>query len=293
MTVNMNMNSSTVFKRRRLGADGGGDGSNSSSSSSSSFYGHDHLRHLEEIADNTRGRIGYQLYVSGVDSEITTVYQQPIKLDPKRQYELALLNLETYHSFPNITDKNNQIKIRNGDKTEWTTITIPVGSYEVRAIGNIIAAQSSDKVLITPNLNTLKCILLIKDTYEVSFAVENSIKDVLGFSDKDDKGKEKVYKKGSHASERSVNILQINSILVHVDIITSTYQNGKMEPIIYSFFPNVSPGEKIVAVQKNLIYAPVTTDTIYRMTTWLTDQNSVKLDLRGETLTVRFHLRER
>ena len=280
--------SGAVFKRRRRQDDDG------SSSSSSSFYGHDHLQHLEEIADNTRGRIGYQLFVSGVDSEITTVYEQPIKLDPKRQYELALLNLETYHSFPNITDKNNQIKIRNGgDKVAWKTITIPIGSYEVKAIGKIIAAGSSDNVLIAPNLNTLKCMLHIKENYEVTFAVDNSLKDVLGFLDKDKEGKDKVYKKGLYSSEHSVNILQINSILVHVDIITSTYQNGKMEPIIYSFFPNVSPGEKIVAVQKNLIYAPVTTDTIYRMTTWLTDQNSVKLNLRGETLTVRFHLRER
>ena len=79
---------------------------------------------------------------------------------------------------------------------------------------------------------------------------------------------------------------------MHTDIITSTYQDGKMEPIIYSFFPNVSPGEKIIAIQQNLIYAPVTTDTIYRMTTWLTDQDNNKLDLRGEVLTVRYHLRE-
>ena len=65
-----------------------------------------------------------------------------------------------------------------------------------------------------------------------------------------------------------------------------------MEPIIYSFLPNVSPGEKIVEVQKNLIYAPLTIDTIQRMTTWLTDQDNQPLDLQGETLTIRFYLRE-
>ena len=104
----------------------------------------------------------------------------------------------------------------------------------------------------------------------MDFSVKDSIRTVLGFD-------AKVYKKGTHSGEHSVNILQINSILVHTDIITSTYQNGKMEPIIYSFFPNVSPGEKIVSIQNNLIYAPVTTDTIYRMTTWLTDQDNNKL----------------
>ena len=250
------------------------------------IYGHEHLQHLEEIADNTRGRIGYQLIVSGVDSKIVTVFEQPIKLDPKRQYELALLNLETYYSFPNITKHNNKLKFRVDGTSPWKTVTMPVGSYEVNAIGAIIACETKENVTITPNLNTLKCVLCIKGTYEVDFGGEDSLRTVLGFD-------AKIYKKGTHSSEHSVNILQVNSILVHVDIITSTYQNGKMEPIIYSFFPNVSPGEKIVAVQKNLIYAPVTTDTIYRMTTWLTDQDDNKLDLRGETLTVRFHLRER
>lgn len=250
-------------------------------------YDHEHLQHLEEIADNTRGRIGYQLIVSGVDSKIVTVFEQPIKLDPKRQYELALLNLETYYSFPNITKRNNKLKFRVDGKSVWKTVTIPVGSYEVHAIGAIIEREVATKdITLTPNLNTLKCVLYIKGTYEVDFGGEDSLRTVLGFD-------AKIYKKGTHSSEHSVNILQVNSILVHVDIITSTYQNGKMEPIIYSFFPNVSPGEKIVAIQKNLIYAPVTTDTIYRMTTWLTDQDGDKLDLRGETLTVRFHLRER
>ena len=249
--------------------------------------GNEHLLHLQEIADNTRGRIGYQLIVSGDDSRIVTVFEQPIKLDPKRQYELALLNLETYYSFPNINETNNNLRFRAKADDVWTTVTIPIGCYEVNAIGVVIASQVGSKnIVLTANLNTLKCVLYIKDAYEVDFKVKNSLNTVLGFN-------AAVYKKGRHSSEHSVNILQVNSILVHADIVTSTYQNGKMQPIIYSFFPNVSPGEKIVAIQKNLIYAPVTTDTIYRMTTWLTDQDGEKLDLRGETLTVRFHLRER
>ena len=114
---------------------------------------------------------------------------------------------------------------------------------------------------------------------------EGSIASVLGFA-------ATLYKAGTYTGEHGLNILRVNSILVHTDVITSTYRNGNMEPVIYSFFPNVSLGEKIVAVQENLIYAPITIDTIYLMTTWLTDQDNIKLDLRGETLTIRFHLRE-
>ena len=247
----------------------------------------EYLHHLERIVDNTRGRNGYQLIASGIDSRIVTVFDQPIKLDPKRHYELALLNLETYYSFPNINETNNKLRFRAKAADVWTAVTIPIGCYEVNAIGAVIASQvGGDKIVLKANLNTLKCVLCIKDTYEVDFKVKNSLRTVLGFN-------AIVYKKGMHSSENSVNILQVNSILVHTDIVTNTYQNGKMEPIIYSFFPNVSPGEKIVSIQKNLVYSPVTTDTIYRMTTWLTDQDGIKLDLRGETLTVRYYLRER
>lgn len=241
---------------------------------------------LKQIADNTRSKSGFQLVVSGTGSRIVTTYDPPIKLNPKRQYEIALLDLETYYSFPNIDKTNNMLRFRKNDKDAWKMIEIPVGSYEIIAINNEIQRQVESKdVTLVANLNTLRCMLCIKGTYEVDFNVDNSLRTVLGFD-------AKTYKGGRHSSEHSVNIMRINSILVHTDIITSTYRKGKMEPIIYSFFPNVSPGEKIRVIQENLTYAPVTTDTIYRMTAWLTDQDSNELNLRGELLTIRFHLRE-
>ena len=81
-----------------------------------------------------------------------------------------------------------------------------------------------------------------------------------------------------------VNILTINSILVSIDIISGSYVNGSTQPTIYSFFPNVSP--------HNLLYLPITADTIHSITIWLTDQNGNELNLRGENLSMRFHLRE-
>ena len=257
----------------------------------SEHRGCNELEHLEQIVENTRGKTGFMLIISGVDSRIETTYDQPIKLDKKKKYELAFLNLETYYSFPNIDETNNKLQYRISATAEWQDIEIPKGCYEINAINkeierNVKKIKGKDcPIKIIDNPNTLRCILIIKDPYEVNFDTPNSLRSVLGFN-------ASIYKKGKHAGEHSVNILRINSILVHTNIITSTYQNGRMEPIIYSFFPNVSPGEKIVAVQKNLIYVPVTTDTIYQMTTWLTDQDNNKLDLQGETLTVRFHLRE-
>ena len=88
-----------------------------------------------------------------------------------------------------------------------------------------------------------------------------------------------------------VNILTINSILINIYIIAGSYVNNSTQPTIYSFFPNVSPGYKIIE-NLNLIYLPITSDTIHSFTIWLTDQNGNELNLRGENLSMRFHLRE-
>ena len=243
-------------------------------------------KQLQELIENTKSKIGFQILVSGTDSKIITTFNPPIKLDPKKRYELALLNLETYYSFPNISEQNNQFRYRVNKKSPWKTFGIPKGCYEILGINDAIQSEiGNTDVVLKPNLNTLRCILCIENELEIDFSIPNCINSVLGFDSK-------IYAKGTHSGERSVDILRINSILVHTDIITNAYQDGRMEPIIYSFFPNVSPGQKIVEVQKNLIYSPLTVDTIQRMSTWLTDQDSLPLDLQGETLTIRFHLRE-
>ena len=98
---------------------------------------------------------------------------------------------------------------------------------------------------------------------------------------------------GRHASEKLVNIMSVNSILVHCNIIHSSYTCGQQAPIFYNFFPNAAPGQKILEVPHNLIYLPVTVDVISTLSVWLTDQDGEHLNLRGEKLAIRFHLRER
>ena len=87
-----------------------------------------------------------------------------------------------------------------------------------------------------------------------------------------------------------VNILTINSILVNIDIISGSYVHGSTQPTIYSFLPNVSPGYNIIENPHNLLYLPKNSDMIRSITIWLTDQNGNELNLRGENLSMRFHL---
>ena len=127
--------------------------------------------------------------------------------------------------------------------------------------------------------------MILKNNYEVDFRKDKSINSLLEFHSN-------LYTSGLHESENMVNILTINSILVNIDIISGSYVNGSTHPTIYSFFPDVSPGYRIIEYPHNLLYLPITADTIHSITIWLTDQNGNELKLRGENLSMRFHLRE-
>ena len=68
--------------------------------------------------------------------------------------------------------------------------------------------------------------------------------------------------------------------------------NGTTKNTIYSFFPKVSPGYKIIETPRNLVYLPIILDTIDSLNVSITDQDDHLLNLRNEKLTIRFHIRE-
>ena len=145
--------------------------------------------------------------------------------------------------------------------------------------------HNDDAVKITANTNTLKSVMEISNDFQVDFRAQNSISSVLGF-------RNQVYEGGIHESQNVVNILSINSILVNVDVIGGSYVNGRTQNTIYSFFPNVSPGYKIVENQRNLVYLPVILHKINKMETVAKDENGKQSNLRGDNLTTRYLLRE-
>ena len=116
-----------------------------------------------------------------------------------------------------------------------------------------------DNIEISANTNTLKSEMFLKNNYEVDFRKDKSINSLLGFHSN-------LFTSGFHESENVVNILKINSILVNIDIISGSYVNGSTQPTIYSFFPDVSPVYKIIENPHNLLYFPITSDTIHSIT---------------------------
>jgi hypothetical protein len=230
------------------------------------------------------------IILNGTTANLRANFETPIHLDPIKKNDLALVSLETYNSFANVDNGNNNFEFAVDGN--WQSFKIPVGAYEISDIASYLKEALTDlgqvDVLeLSPNLNTLKISLKVKKpNFSVSFRGDNSLRDLLGIESKIYE-----YNERPHEAVNIVNILKVNSIFVHCDVIGGSYLNGQNSPILHSFFGNVSPGYKIVETPHNLIYLPITTHVIREIRIWLTDQDNRPLDLRGETVTVRLHLR--
>ena len=188
----------------------------------------------------------------------------------------SMVNPETYYSFANIRNVNNSFKWSVDDGKPWTVIHIPTGCYEIKAINAvIICIRGNSDITIPPHVNTLQCTLTVVGAKcKVNFDVTNSLASVIGYK------QDIVYGVGRQASESLE--WSVYSILVHCNIIHSTYMRGTQVPVAYNFLQNAAPGQKILEAPHNLIYLLVNVDVIPTLSVWLADQHVELLDLRGD-----------
>ena len=85
----------------------------------------------------------------------------------------------------------------------------------------------------------------------------------------------------------------MSEIRITNDIIGASYLDGEKTNDIYSFYPEVAPGYKIVEKSLHLIYLPIVVQKIFTMETRIVDQNGRLMNFRGEDIIMRFHIRGR
>src|SRR5436190_15050057 len=88
----------------------------------------------------------------GNSSTISVDFFPPIDLS-NSEYILGLINFETYHSIPNIDETNNKFyyKDKNSKTQKFQKITIPVGSYKIKNMGNVLKKELCDPSYISDN----------------------------------------------------------------------------------------------------------------------------------------------
>ncbi len=245
------------------------------------------MAHLLEKLDNKREPAFYVI-LTGKGTKLDTRFIPPLDFRSSCSYEIALASLETYYSFPNISSSNCHLKITL--YTQTLDINLHTGCYELLDISKeiqrlvILAGGKKSDFELEPNMNTFQSIMTLGEGVTVDFTGENSLRSILGFE-------AKVYTNKRNVSKYTVNIMRINSILLHCNIITGSYLNGSEEPVLFSFFPEALPAEKIIIHPSQLIYLPVSMNQIHSLSCWLTDQDCKKIDNRDEILTVKLHIR--
>jgi hypothetical protein len=220
----------------------------------------------------------------------TTNYSVNISppLNLSDRWSVGLLSLNTYYSIPNISATNNIFRYSSNGGTTWKTITLNVGSYQITDINSeitrLLTANGDTGIVIEANTFTLGSSILIPINYQVDFTVANSIASTLGFN-------ATILTAGYYISPNLVNIMDVDTIIVNCSVIGNSYRNGTHQPIMYSFFPNVSPGYAIVEQPINVVYFPLVSNQINNINIWLTDQQNRAVDLRGQPIIYRLHFR--
>ena len=247
---------------------------------------------LNQMIKNTSSETSLLITLTSKGSKPEKTFEPEISISPGCHYEIAFASLETFNSIPNINPTNNVLQVAATGKG-YVTITLDTGCCGLMDLNKEIGRQLEEAgmpkaVEFKGNYNTFKCIMIIQPGHAVNFNTKSSLRTVLGFE-------KKVYKAlgkpRRFIAEHTVQILTVSSILIHCDLVGSSYLNGMRVPIIHSFFPNADPGDKIIEKPVQYIYLPVESDVIRHITVWLTDQDQNLIDLREETLTVKFHLK--
>ena len=76
----------------------------------------------------TKAKDSFTLVVSDSSANIQTTFSLPLYVQANRNYEMAMVNLETYYSFANIREgDNNSFKLSVDGVKTWTILHVPIG----------------------------------------------------------------------------------------------------------------------------------------------------------------------
>ena len=117
---------------------------------------------LKPILNNTEPKRSFSIVVRDNKTRFKTWFKPSIQLNKKKDYEIALINLKTYYSFPNIHRYNNCFSYSPGANAPWFDIIISEGNYHFEDINEFIHRQMRKMVtMIKQKIRiTLKYLLI-------------------------------------------------------------------------------------------------------------------------------------
>jgi hypothetical protein len=217
---------------------------------------------------------------NGKDTGRHTINFNPAIYLPADKYKAALKNFQTYYSMPNITKgKNGDLRFFSG--ADWKVLTLETGCNELKTLNREVQRLiNSRNKTINTKIEELKSVIELKNRYNYP----NSINGILGFSARP--------VEGAYISDDVVNINNVSTIYIKCDLVYSqtVYKEHVTDKILYSFYPDVGPGEKINLRDEVLDYKRVVETEIASITFWITDQDNNPINFRGEIISLTIEI---
>lgn len=263
------------------------------------------MEKLNILADTLTYKENLYLTFTSNKSQFTVNFPKPHRLQHNRRYEAGLHYFTTSNYQTNILENNNKFyyvisgEVPTTKQITWSNhvITVEKGAYEIEALNNEIKRQLVERkhltdlkdaaFNITLNLSIFKvAIQLDPKKIRIDFTKNNTFKDLLGFRSKE---LNKVY----NLADDTAQITTASSILLKCSIIQGSYHNGEESNILFSFPSYLVPiGYKINIVPPTMVYLPVITNVINKITFSITDDNNNLLDFKDEKMALALHIRQ-
>ncbi|KAF4523836.1 hypothetical protein B566_EDAN013604 [Ephemera danica] len=189
----------------------------------------------------------------------------PLLLNDGR-YDIVFLSFDTCNTIPNVNAHNNSVHFKKGK-----TFKLPIGTYEIEDIKNIIKAEFHNydfRFLLLSNPNTFK--------------VSIKLSDKLAKAGKD----------LSHYNDKTVDIFNVNVTDIQSNVSSGSYINVQPSHSLYFFSLKEAAGYKIRDIPTDIIYILLDVSFVENLILKIVDQKRRPVNFRRECITARLHIRK-
>ena len=231
-------------------------------------------------------------------SDFTIKYNQPIILDPNRQYEIGLSRIISMSfTWFNITSDldNQKIRYSSNDGRTWKDIIFPPGTWNYVSFNNFIKEKTKVKTSIGTTYpitlkfdnTTFKTTINLAAHYGLDLTKSN-FGDLIGFN----KG---ILMNNENVGNYTPNLSQDTEILnIHCDLISDSLVDGDETDIIYTFGTNdLQPSYAFTKEPLRVQYYPVNKYLISTLRIYITDGKRRIIDLNNADTSFSLILREK
>lgn len=243
---------------------------------------------------------------NGSSSNFTIKLERPLNLE---DYEVSLVSARLWNSYHNFSSSLGNNQFRYYDSTNWTTITIPNGQYNVSDLNAYISRilhDNGDFIVdsngteqyafqIYPNTSTLRCVLEFGsdssfNLYKVDFTISGIYK-TLGFSGTQE------YAAATSAYNEGDTVVDITNgitdFYIVCDVVDNALVNGLPSNVLHSFNMTV-PAGFLINIEPNFNrWVPVKSGQIREINVKITDQLFRVVDFNNEPISLALYFRPR